>query len=331
MNHSDRIAESEEQSDNPESGRNGNREFLDLYRACDDLVGRILALPQGTHGVPSSDSTILTFWPKKMETMQTSEQIEFLQFKQNTLAKLLASLQQQAAAVVLNPRPSPLNTAAVAAVWPAQEHYRQVRSGTCPHPILPSELANARVFQPKDGRPARTLPAFYWQSCYEEILYCAQPLHCAALNCLFDERCVKVCGAKTEGHKSWLRVHSHLLLVLYKAAGVKVKITDFQAMKVLHTYWRKRGKEVLGHLAAWFEQSQNRTVHADAALLSAVRHIHAAIPEWPVQEDSTELHCFCNFIMSEERFREVSDIVRRGAVADLAANVHGVLVKWSDI
>ena len=34
--HSDRSAD---------SGRTGNREFLDLYMACDDLVDRILALP----------------------------------------------------------------------------------------------------------------------------------------------------------------------------------------------------------------------------------------------------------------------------------------------
>ena len=213
-----------------------------------------------------------------MKGLEQCGKIEFLRHKTDTLAKLLARRQQQAKGpvavpylpppsaadtfAVQNPRPSPLNTAAVAAVWPAQDYYRQVRSGTCPYPILPEALAKARAIKPKPGGPARTLSVFYWHSCFEEVVSANRPLSCAELNREFDKQRVAILGAETVGHRTWLRFHPELLLVLYKAAGVKVKTSQKQPMIVLETFWRKRGKELLWHLAEWFRQAHSHTVSA---------------------------------------------------------------------
>lgn len=90
-------------------------------------------------------------------------------------------------------------------------------------------------------------------------------------------------------------------------------------MLVLETYWRKHGEEVLKLLAEWFGKVQptySGNANRTDALLLAVRHIGSTIPDWPVQGDATDQHCFCIYIMTEDRFRAVLTSVSGGADAD---------------
>ena len=53
-----------------------------------------------------------------------------------------------------------------------------------------SALAKTRAIKPKPGCLARTLPVFYWHSCFEQVVSANRPLFCAELNREFDKRCV---------------------------------------------------------------------------------------------------------------------------------------------
>jgi hypothetical protein len=93
-------------------------------------------------------------------------------------------------------------------------------------------------------------------------------------------------------------------------------------MTILKTAWRRRGKEILEHrdLAQWFER-QSRA-HAQAvvtSLPSMVASILSLIHDWPTQDATTDLDCFCLIIMSKDRFEEEYAKVRDGAAqaADL--------------
>ena len=299
---------------------------------CEALAHKIVSFTAARGIRADSADSLLRVESADNALFKTPEmRLKLFELKKATLTEALRGYQEMAldptistAVAPQHPGPAISGTSAVAARWPAQEAYLQHFSGNWPHPIMPNVWASRNF---SNRVPTKTSQVFFWQCCHEELLYSRTPLGNAELCNQFDKRCLKLNGAKTTGHKFWLRTNPELLLVLYEAADIKVKVDQKKAISLLGTVWRKRGKEVLVQLADWFKAQQNdvagtaarqvHTVAGDATLLSAVRHIQSKIPDLKKQEDATDLHCFSSFIMSKDRFQEEYANVRTGANADL--------------
>jgi hypothetical protein len=127
--------------------------YVNLYIQCEKLLRQIRDLPGGTSRISDGTSTIL---PLGMEQLTLPAKILFLRHKKEKLETLLATLQ---------------------------------RHGSNDPPPLNSPPKVGKLYQ---NVPAKTSPVFFWQCCYEEILFARRPLLCAVLNRLFDDRC-KTC------------------------------------------------------------------------------------------------------------------------------------------
>ena len=302
--------------------------YFDIMAECEAMADEILDYPGGKSRFPGGIRDALAFPHGIVGNPSVDDLLPFAVAKKKFLTNLLARLKGPvvgqappilaAAAVSATP---PLPTAALpqpsapTTAWPAQEYFK-TQSAATPYPRFPTALQNARSIKSTDGKE-RTSPEFFWKSCFEEIVYKREPLGNASLIQCFRERCEALSLPATYGHAQWLKRHSDLLLVLYKAAGVLVTTDKKQAMKILSTTWRKRGNEILEQLATWFQQRLG--VPAAVPLPSVVDSILSSIQDWPKQDNATDLHCFCHMIMSEHRFEAEYAKVRGGTAADLAA------------
>ena len=325
--------------------------YIETMAACETMAIEILGFPDGRTRYPGGVVDALTF-PPGLQNQPLDALLPWALMKKQTLSSFLALLKGPvagqappilaAAAVSATPplptttttEPHPTTTAPLTTntaplstttaplttnTWPAEQYFT-TRSSDLPYPRLPNALEKARPIRRKsEGDKPRTSAAFFWNCCHQEIVFKGRPLCNADLCTLFADRCKALSLPATRGHDKWLRKHPDLrgllLLVLYKAAGVRVKVDDKNAMKVLEPAWRKRGEEILEQLAQWFRQGQ--AGRSGDALPSVVRLILSQIPDWPTQDDATDLQCFRRIIMSEHRFEEECTKVRGGNAADL--------------
>jgi hypothetical protein len=231
--------------------------YIDVMAECEILADEILDFPDGLRRYPGGLRDALAL-PHGMEQGSRDDLLPCAVAKRIFLSCMLARLKgpvagqaPPAAVSATPPLPTvsatpPLPTAAPTTAWPAEQFYTTL-SANFPYPLLPPSLINARQTQPKDGQAQRTSSDLFWKCCFQEILYEREPLGNSDLLRLFGQRCAALSPGTqpTHGHEQWLKRQSDFLLVLYRAAGVRVTVQHPRAMTILKTTCRRRGKEIL--------------------------------------------------------------------------------------
>jgi hypothetical protein len=231
--------------------------YFCLYGECKALSNQIV-LAAASIGMQITVDSLMqppsvgNSCPATQQMLQTTEgQIQFLQHKKNSLAKTLQAYQNNVRDGHPTAAPAQQHpTSAAPQQRPAASQQPASTVSLCPP--LPDELAATR--KRKTRSHPSTDPQVFWETCFGLIAESRRPMKSAELVKSYDAL-RKTQGATTEGHKHWLRNNTHLLFVLYKAAGVTVHAKlprDKWALQTLNAEWRKHGQQVLEELKSWF-------------------------------------------------------------------------------